>query len=168
MSESSPNIRRAYHPDLVILVVEDYMLFSKEMKHALPGHKLVFARSIEEGKLRYSECLPHIIFLDLDLPDGNGFELLDHIRTCEPEAYVIILTGSKLPDDRAAASLKGAKGYIIKPFIRSKIEHCIEEYLAYREKIITSQLAQTEKHRHKTNLYTPSNPNRTNTSEDNE
>ena len=55
---SEKSIRIAYHPDLVILIVEDHMLFSKEIKHALPEHKMVFARSVEDAKLRYTETLP--------------------------------------------------------------------------------------------------------------
>lgn len=148
MSENgSQSIRKAYHPELVILVVEDYMLFSKEMKHALPEHKVVFARTVEDAKTRYQESMPDITFLDIDLPDGNGFELLDYIRAIDPTAYIVILTGSKLQEDINMSQQKGAHGYIIKPFTRSKIEHHIAEYLKVREKDIKAVLMKTEQHR---------------------
>jgi len=148
MSEAgSLSIRKAYHPDLVILVVEDHTLFSKEVKHALPQHKVVFARTLEEARARYEECLPDLTFLDIDLPDGNGFALLDYIRAREPAAYVIILTGSKLQEDIGISQQKGANGYIIKPFTRSKIEHYLEDYLQAREKDIKASLAETRQHR---------------------
>ncbi len=148
MNENNSNsIRKAYHPDLVILVVEDQMMFIKDIKHALPQHKVVFARTVEEAKLRYDECLPDISFLDIDLPDGNGFELLDYIRAREPEAYVIILTGSKMREDVALSQQKGAHGYIIKPFTKSKIDQTVEKYLGVREKGIQSLLVETKKHR---------------------
>jgi DNA-binding NtrC family response regulator len=146
MSEHD-SIRKAYYPDLVILVVEDHTLFSREMKHALPQHKVVFARTVEDAKARYDECLPDMTFLDIDLPDGNGFELLDYLRAREPDAYVVILTGSKLPEDIVTSRQKGAQGYIIKPFTRSKIEPYIEQYWQTREKDIKAQIAQTEHHR---------------------
>jgi CheY-like chemotaxis protein len=151
----SPSIRKAYHPDLVILVVEDYALFAREMKHALPQHRVVFARSVEDAKLRYDEHLPDITFLDIDLPDGNGFDLLDYIRTREPKAYVIILTGSKLKEDVTMSQRKGAQGYIIKPFTKSKIEGYVAEYLQAREKDIKLQLLETEKHRHQASASSP-------------
>lgn len=153
MSENdSKSIRKAYHPDLVVLVVEDYMLFSKEMKHALPQHKVIFARTVEDAKARYEEHLPDITFLDIDLPDGDGFELLDYIREREPKAYIVILTGSKLQKDITASQQKGAHGYIIKPFTRSQIERYVEEYLQIREKDIKALLVETEHHRTQASL----------------
>jgi len=144
---NNQNIRKAYHPDLVILVVEDQMMFIKDIKHALPQHKIVFARTVEEAKSRYDDCLPDLTFIDIDLPDGNGFELLDHIHACEPEAYTVMLTGSKICEDVARSQLKGAQGYIIKPFTKSKIEQTVEKYLDVREKGIQFLLGETEKRR---------------------
>lgn len=141
------SIRKAFHPELVILAVEDHTLFSKDIKHALPQHRVLFARTVEEAMQRYSDCLPDIIFLDLDLPDGNGFELLDYIRQREPDAYVVILTGSKLREDVDTAQQKSVQGYIIKPFTRAKIEQVIDQYLNMRESVIQSLLMETRKHR---------------------
>jgi len=141
------SINKAYHPELVILVVEDFMLFAKEIKHALPQHTVVFARSVEEANSRYSECLPDIIFLDLDLPDGNGLDLLDDIRRSEPDAYAIVLTGSKLQEDVTRSTAKGAQGYIIKPFTKEKINQAIETYLDIRERNIKLSLNQVTQHR---------------------
>jgi len=152
---NSNNIRTSYHPELVILVVEDHTLFSKDIKHALPEHKVVFARSVEDAKLRYDEYLPNITFLDIDLPDGTGFEMLDYIRSKEPDAYVAMLTGSKIEDDVITSRQKGARGYIIKPFAKSKIDKHISEYLEYREKQIKFLLKETEKHRRDTLLLSP-------------
>jgi len=150
------SIRKAYHSELVILVVEDQMLFSKEMKHILPLHTVIFARSLEDARLRYDECLPDITFLDIDLPDGNGFDLLDYIRSREPEAYVAMLTGSKIEADVVMSQKKGARGYIIKPFTKSKIEQHVAQYLEFREKKIKFLLHETELHRHEVLSLKPS------------
>lgn len=148
MSEQEgKSIRKAYHEDLVILVVEDYMIFSKEVRHALPQHRVILARTVEEARARYEEWLPNITFLDIDLPDGDGFAVLDFIRTVDPDTYVIMLSGSKLQDDITTAQRKKANGYIIKPFTRSRIEQCVEEYLKTRESSIKTLLKDTEKHR---------------------
>jgi len=141
------SINKAYHPELVVLVVEDFLIFAKEIKHALPRHTVVLARSMEEAKTRYDECLPDITFLDIDLPDGNGFDLMDYIRNQEPEAYVIILTGSKLQEDVTRSTAKGAQGYIIKPFTKEKINQAIETYLDIRERTIKLSLNQVTQHR---------------------
>jgi len=143
------SIRKAYHEDLVILIVEDHMIFCKEARHALPQHKVVLARSVEEAKEQYDDCLPNITFLDIDLPDGDGFAVLDYIRSQDPSAYVIILSGSKLQDDLNAAQNKGAQGYIIKPFTRSRLEYYINEYMKFREQNIKSAISEIENHRFK-------------------
>jgi len=153
--EEHISIRSAYHPELVILIVEDHMLFTKDIKHALPEHTVVFARSVEEARLRYEECLPNITFLDIDLPDGTGFEMLDYIRNKEPDAYVVMLTGSKIEADVVTSRQKGARGYTIKPFTKSKIERHISEYLEFREKQIQTALRETEKRRNATLLLLP-------------
>ncbi len=147
MIDYSKSIRRAYRPELVILIVEDHMLFTKDVKHALPEHAVVFARSIEEARMLYNEHLPDVTFLDIDLPDGSGLDLLDFIRVQDPDAYVVMLTGSKVESDVVISRQRGARGYIIKPFTRSKIEKYITEYLEFRESQIKSFLAETEKHR---------------------
>jgi len=148
MSEQGfKSILKAYHPDLVVLVVEDQMMFIKDVKHALPQHRVMFARTVEEAKSCYDEGLPDITFIDIDLPDGNGFELLDYIRARDLEAYVIMLTGSKMQEDVITSQQKGANGYILKPFTKSKIEQTVEKYLGVREKGIQSLLVLTEKHR---------------------
>lgn len=151
------SIRKAYRPELVILIVEDHMLFTKDVKHALPEHTVVFARNVEDAKQCYAENLPDITFLDIDLPDGNGFDLLDHILSQEPDAYVVMLTGSKIEADVKTARTKGAKGYIIKPFTKSKIEKYIAEYMEFRERQIKTLLEETEKHRNsQTVILSPS------------
>ncbi len=147
MSEYGKSIRMAYRPELVILIVEDHMLFTKDVKHALPEHTVFFARSVEEAKALYGKHLPDITFLDIDLPDGDGFEFLDFIRKEEPDAFVVMLTGSKIQSDFAISQQKGARGYVIKPFTKSKIEKYISEYLEFRKKQIELSLKQTEAHR---------------------
>jgi CheY-like chemotaxis protein len=156
MNAQHQSIRMAYNkPELVILIVEDHMLFTKDVKHALPEHSVVFARSVEEAKERYDDCLPNITFLDIDLPDGTGFELLDYIKAREPDSYVVMLTGSKIEADITTSRDKGANGYIIKPFTYSKIEKRIAEYLEFREQKIHELLEETEKHRTADLLLSP-------------
>jgi len=143
------SIRKAYREQIVILVVEDHMLFCREVRHALPQHNIVFARTVEQAKEQYDKHLPNITFLDIDLPDGDGFSVLDYIREHDPNAYVIVLTGSKLQDDIAASQQRGAQGYIIKPSPRSRFEHYINEYMKVRERNMKSTLEEIEMHRFK-------------------
>jgi len=57
-----------------------------------------------------------LIFVDYDLPDGTGFELLPQIRTCEKNctAAVIMVSGFGLPDLPQAALSEGCTDYLAK------------------------------------------------------
>ncbi|MEQ1861391.1 MAG: response regulator [Chthoniobacteraceae bacterium] len=59
-----------------------------------------------------------LIFLDVALPDMNGFELCKHIRELPNHAHtpVVFLTGLTTMENRVQSSLSGANDFIGKPF----------------------------------------------------
>jgi DNA-binding NtrC family response regulator len=74
----------------------------------------------------YANLAPDILFLDIDLPDVTGHELLERIVTLDPDAYVIMLSGNCDQTNIAQAMIKGAKGFIAKPFTRDKLFQYID------------------------------------------
>lgn len=60
---------------------------------------------------------PDIVFLDLKMPNMNGFEVLEWLKNNPPArpAKVIVLTGSEEPGDRVRAAQLGASAYLVKP-----------------------------------------------------
>lgn len=58
-----------------------------------------------------------LVLLDLNLPQGSGFDLLKRIRTTPPISTVpvIVVTGSHEKSDIQRAGLLGANGYLVKP-----------------------------------------------------
>ena len=66
-----------------------------------------------------------LIILDINLPDGNGFDFLKHLRTYS-DVSVIILTANDLETDEVMGLELGADDYITKPFslmvLRLRIE----------------------------------------------
>jgi two-component system, chemotaxis family, chemotaxis protein CheY len=145
--QDSRSIRKAYQEGLVILVVEDYMVFSKEVRHSLPQHQVLFAPTLEDAYRQYEATLPNITFLDLDLPDGNGMAFLEQICAKDPTAYIVILSGSKLKEDIVIAGQRGAKGYVIKPFTHAQIKQHINKYMEIREENMKASLENTQKRR---------------------
>ncbi len=119
---------------LLILVVEDHSVFSRVVKHALPHHECIFARTIEDGIIMYERHLPDITFLDIDLPDGNGFEFLQHIISLDKHAFIVMLTGSSRKEDVTEAMNYGASGYVLKPVRKDRLDYYIRRYLDQREK----------------------------------
>ena len=98
-----------------VLIVEDDRALAKGICFALKSdeicpfvcHSYSLARD-EIAKTRYD-----LFLLDLNLPDGNGLDLLGIIRGSAP---VIILTANDLETDIVTGLESGADDYITKPF----------------------------------------------------
>ena len=63
-----------------------------------------------------------IIILDIQLPDGNGMELLIRFREAIPEVEVILITGYGDVDTAVEAMKMSAYDYITKPFNLDRLE----------------------------------------------
>ena len=72
--------------------------------------------------------LPFIVFLDLKMPNVDGFEVLSWIRS-QPSLesiVVVVLTGSNQPRDQQRAYALGARSYLVKPAKPEEIRQFIE------------------------------------------
>ena len=63
------------------------------------------------------DAVPDLVLLDLRLPDGSGFEVLDRIRRRHDlvDVPVMVWSGSDLPSDMNTAYRSGASAYLVKP-----------------------------------------------------
>ena len=75
-----------------------------------------------------------LIILDINLPDGNGFDFLKQLRTYS-DVSVIILTANDLETDEVMGLELGADDYITKPFslmvLRLRIEKVLKRKILY-------------------------------------
>jgi len=62
------------------------------------------------------EFAPHVILLDITLPDASGVDVAAGLRAAHVEAPILFLTGRDTLDDRLAAYAAGGDDYITKPF----------------------------------------------------
>ena len=69
-----------------------------------------------------------IVFLDLHMPKIDGFAALKKIRSINPNAFVVIVSGESSIDNVKKAILMGAKGFIVKPYQLGKIKEMIDKY----------------------------------------
>lgn len=143
------SIRKGYHQPLVVLVVEDQLIFSKVVQQALPDDDIVIAKTLDAAYDLYENHHPDLIFLDIELPDGTGHEFLHALRRFDQEAYVVMMTGSHLEMDRYIAQDYGVQGYMIKPCTLDKIQHyakiCSEERQERMRQLISGTNAARER-----------------------
>ena len=64
---------------------------------------------------------PDIIFMDVMMPEMDGLEALQSIKTKYPEIVVVMITGNPSLDNVQEAIQGGASGFIIKPFNTAKV-----------------------------------------------
>ncbi|HMF71937.1 MAG TPA: response regulator transcription factor [Flavitalea sp.] len=86
-----------------------------------------------EGVGNYSEAIRKVedfeydcIILDINLPDGNGFRLLQYLRECNKQDGVIIISARNSLDDKITGLDLGADDYITKPFHLSELNSRIK------------------------------------------
>ena len=74
-------------------------------------------RFLDELRQENSQSLPHLVLLDLNLPQKSGFDILRHIKGEDnlKRIPVIVLSSSQNPDDIAKAYDLHANCYLTKP-----------------------------------------------------
>ena len=120
-SEQIARMRSRRETPLVMMIEDDAFtcrLVENLVKKQFPMLTLVTA---EHALATYATHAPDILFLDIDLPDVTGHELLERILTLDPSAYVVMLSGNADHENIMQAMHCGAKGFIGKPFTREKL-----------------------------------------------
>lgn len=100
-----------------ILIVEDDLTLAKNLKEVLvkDGFAVDVAHSKEDGLVEIEVNEYDCIVLDINLPDGSGFDLLAKLRQSENQTPIIIVTARGEVEDRIKGLNLGADDYVPKP-----------------------------------------------------
>ena len=101
-----------------ILVVEDDRLLNNTLCYNLSvsGYAVDSAMTMAEA-VRFFETQDYdLIVLDVNLPDGNGFDFCKQIKERRPDTAVIFLTANDMESDMLKGFELGADDYVTKPF----------------------------------------------------
>ena len=115
-----------------ILVVEDEKSISRFISTILDnnGYEAVQARSGTEALSMISSHCPDLVVLDLGLPDMDGLDILQSLRSWS-SLPVVVVSARDHEQDKVAALDLGADDYLTKPFgtgellarVRAAIRH---------------------------------------------
>lgn len=130
---------------LNIMVVDDSLIIRKTLSTELEkmGHTIVAkAKSGKEAVNLYREFLPDLVTMDITMPIMSGIDALKEIIKDYKDAKIIMVTSHGEERLVMDAISSGAKGYILKPITKEKIENVIvkvvPEYKEELDKILTS------------------------------
>lgn len=112
-----------------ILIVDDEieicLLLSSFLKSK--GYETEIANSVQEGNQKLAEYAPNVAILDVNLPDGLGFDLIPQIRE-NPEAKVIIISARDGKEEQRLSKIHAVDEYLLKPFKRKDVLRYIEKF----------------------------------------
>ena len=99
-----------------ILIVEDDRALSQGIHLALDqaGRQFTQCHTLRETEEALAAHPPQLVILDLNLPDGNGLDLLRRLRASS-SLPVLILTANDLEVDQVLGLELGADDYVTKP-----------------------------------------------------
>jgi len=130
-----------------VLIIDDErpVLMTLEALLKRHGYQVETAPTATQGLKLLKSKTPTLVLLDLRLPDADGLEMLDRIKTELPKVQVIILTAHDSLHNAIESIKRGAYHFISKPYAP-------EELLSLVEKALEKQflLRKTEELREKT------------------
>ena len=100
-----------------VLIVDDEIGARESLKMILKNdYEVSSARNAKEAFSKIKEHSPHVILLDILLPDLDGLKVLERIKRNDPDMVVIMITATNTVNTAVEATKLGAYDYVTKPF----------------------------------------------------
>jgi DNA-binding NtrC family response regulator len=117
-----------------ILVVDDAPVITKSIAERLRGKRLSVstAGSVEEAERLLARNTFDLMFLDVDLPDGDGREFIERIVLMEKRPIIVMITANDSIDAVVSCMRAGAFDYLTKPFSMSQIDIVMKKASEYQ------------------------------------
>jgi DNA-binding response OmpR family regulator len=106
-----------------LCLVEDDLELGRALQSALQdaGQEVMWVRREADARRWIASEPFDAVVLDLGLPDGNGIELLRHLRAEGQTLPVVVITARDSLEDRLNGLDRGADDYLVKPFVVSEL-----------------------------------------------
>lgn len=127
-----------------ILIIEDDLSFQEILRRTLEQERYIVevAPNYRKGLIKLSDYTYDCILLDINLPDGNGLNLLRELKEMKKTGSLIIISARDSIEDKVEGLDLGADDYLAKPFhlaeLLSRIKSVIrrnnhggEQYVSY-------------------------------------
>jgi len=114
-----------------VLVVDDSPMARKMLIKALPADwdiTITQAGSGLEALAAYRSGIVEVIFLDLTMPEMDGYQVLETLRNEDMNCLVIVVSADIQPKARERVMGLGAIAFIRKPVDAQKIEEVLSQY----------------------------------------
>jgi two-component system LytT family response regulator len=119
-------------PDKIqALIVDDELSGREQIQHHLLKHNSIIitgiVASVDEALSFIRKKMPDVIFLDIDMPGKNGFDLVDELKTRDIQVEIVFVTAF---DKYAIQAIKAsAFDYILKPIDKEELNEVIKKLI---------------------------------------
>lgn len=115
-----------------VCIVEDSPSLARALAAAVSQRatSVAIASSAQEALRRIPEALPELVLLDVALPDGSAFDVLDGLRELLPAPVVIAMSGSATAEQSFRLAEYGVRNYLPKPVAMSALNRAIDAALS--------------------------------------
>ncbi|MGZ9897299.1 response regulator [Shewanella gaetbuli] len=114
-----------------VLICDDSSLARKQMARTLPKDwdvEVTFATNGAEGLAAIREGKGEIVFLDLNMPVMDGYEVLETVQQQDLPALIIVVSGDIQIKAHERVKALGALDFIQKPVSADAISNILQEY----------------------------------------
>ncbi len=121
-----------------IVIVEDEKPIVRFLTASLQnlGYRVAVAETGSQAMTTIDSHLPDLIILDLGLPDMDGIEVINHVRTFS-RLPIVVLSARDREGDKVNALDRGADDYLAKPFGVGELAARVRVALRHRAQATT-------------------------------
>lgn len=116
-----------------VMVADDISMMGELLRTMLRQARcqvVASATNGDEAVRAYHRHQPDMVFLDINMPGKNGFEVLQAIMGNNPAAHVVMVSVESSVDHVRKAMDLGAKSFLVKPVSASKVQQLVSSFRA--------------------------------------
>lgn len=121
-----------------ILIIDDHTYIQQDIQEILKNHTTYTATTIKQAHQQNKKHKPHIILLDINLPDSKDLTPIKTLKKQNPNVNIIMLTIDDNTQTIIQAIKNGAHDYITKPYTEETLTHRINtttQHIHHQQKI---------------------------------
>ncbi|MDW6004379.1 response regulator [Vibrio mangrovi] len=111
-----------------VTIADDSKMSRKSVMRALPDEWDVNIHEATNGKeaiVNYAQGLADVMFLDLTMPEMDGFQVLEHLHEIDAKSVVIVISADIQPYAQERVKQLGAASFIQKPLDPAQLKHVL-------------------------------------------
>jgi len=129
-----------------ILIVDDDNIILDSLREflSLEGFKTKGVQTYKQAISELQKLQYNLVITDVNLPDKNGFELLETIRSNYSQTVVIVITGFGTIESAVKAIKLGAYDYLTKPIIDDELRLAVQRALTQQNLISENEMLKSQ------------------------